>query len=50
MPKIKVKGKVKHFSYTKKGKEAAEEAIEEGGKVLNRKKKINTYGMKYLKG
>jgi hypothetical protein len=53
MPKVKVKGKVKHFPYDKKGKLQAQMAAKEPGakmEIMNRPKVVNRYGIRNLKG
>lgn len=39
MPKVKVNGKIKHFPYTKKGKEAAKRAMKKTTKKKPMKKR-----------
>ena len=39
MPKVKVKGKTKHYSYSKKGKAAAKKAAKRAGTKVTRTKK-----------
>lgn len=34
MPKVVIKGKVKHFPYSKKGKEEAKEAAKKSGNMV----------------